>query len=57
MRLLLSAEVEFGATTNAPDHLELAIVDEQADVTDYFRNRNLATMLLKRTNLNPETGH
>jgi len=35
----------------------LAIVDEQADVTGYFRNRNLATMLLKRTNLNPETGH
>src|SRR5216684_1873640 len=45
LRLLLSAEVEFGATTNAPDHLELAIVDEQADVTGYFRNRNLAAML------------
>ena len=55
--LVLSAAIRIGATTNAPDHLELAIVDEQADVTDYFRNRNLATMLLKRTNLNPETGH
>jgi hypothetical protein len=50
LRLVLSAKIKFGATTNAPDHLELAIVDEQGDVTGYFRNRNLAATLLRRTN-------
>jgi hypothetical protein len=39
------------AADSADDEMHLAtIADEQADVAGYFRNRNLAAMLLRRTN-------
>ena len=39
------------AADSADDEMHLAtIADEQADVAGYFRNRNLAGMLLRRTN-------